>query len=387
MFFCYTEPRVGEKMKYQRVRIDASEKNWMISFGDFCFDFYGPQTGFSYIMPKLYGPEVDTTENHFVVKDDDCYVGMAGIFPSKYHVFTDTLNYAGIGTVCVHPKYRNHGCMTYMLNEINKQLKEQQYDFAFLGGSATRYAHFGFYPCVESNIYKWKLRKCDKNYYFKVVQKKDVTDILKCNKLYTKKKIRCERTSDRFFDIATTWKNTLYSCYENDEWIGYLVYSSKHQAITEIELSDISRIDTILSTFLSYVNQDTINIELSLYDEKNRILEKIADFVSHRTVELFQILSYQRVLEVLLKGKKKELLDGNLTLKVEDETPLTCIIANGQVTVIEDADTKIDVYLTKKEAHLLFFGDYPYDKMPKRVQELCKNWFPLPLFIPSSDQV
>lgn len=376
-------------MKYQIVRVDSREKDWMISFGDFCFDFYGSQTGFSHIMPKLYGPDVDTTENHFILKDDDCYVGMAGIFPSKYRVFTDTLNYAGIGTVCVHPKYRNQGCMTYMLNEINEQLKEQGYDFAFLGGSETRYAHFDFYPCVKSNIYKWKLRKINQAYHFKPLQKQDMTDIAQCNELYTKKQIRCERTLERFYDIATTWENTLYSCYENDEWIGYLIYSTKHQAITEIELSDISRISTILSAFLSYMDQDTINVELSLYDEKNRILEKAADFVSQRTVELFQILSYKQVLEALLKGKGKEkkLLDGSMTLKVEGETPLTCTVTNAQVKVLEDANEKIDMHLTKKEAHLLFLGDYPCDKLPAKIQELCKNWFPLPLFIPSSDQV
>lgn len=376
-------------MKYRSVHVDSSEKEWIISFGDFCFDFYGAQTGFSHIMPKLYGPDVDTTNNHIILKDDDCYVGMAGVFPSKYYAFNDTLNYAGIGTVCVHPKYRNQGCMTYILNEINKHLKEQQFDFVFLGGAEARYAHFGFYPCVEANIYEWKLKTSDQNYQFKQLRKEDVADITLCNELYTKKKIRCERTLERFYDIATTWKNKLYSYYKNDEWCGYLIYSDKHQAITEIELSDISHINAILSSFLSYVGKDSIHIELSLYDEKNRILEEFAYFVSNRYVELFQILSYEHVLEVLLKAqmKRKELNEGRLTLKIGDESLFTCVVTKGQVKILEDATTTVDVQLTKKEANMLFLGEYPYDKLPENIKDLCKNWFPLPLFISSSDQV
>ncbi len=376
-------------MKYQIVRGNSNEKDWVISFGDFCFNFYGLHAGFSYIMPKLYGSNVDTMKYHFILKDDDCYVGLAGVFPHRYQVFDDKLNYAGIGTVCVHPKYRNQGCMTYLLNKVNKELVKEQYDFAFLGGSETRYAHFGFYPCVEANIYEWTQHAQDRSYEFKLLQDKDIADIEQCYQLYTKRKIRCNRTLETFYNIATTWKNKIYSCYMNHNWIGYFIYSKKHQAITEIELSDISLLNVVISNFLTWLDQDTINIELPLYDEKNGILAKNAKYVSKRTVELFQILSYERVLSVLLQGqiKLRKLIDGQLTVQVEDSSPFTCIVADDQVKILKNTNIPIDIHLTKKEAHLLFLGDYPYDKLPLKIREICRDWFPLPLFISSSDQV
>ena len=85
--------------------------------------------------------------------------------------------------------------------------------------------------------------------------------------------------------------------------------------------------------------------------------------------------------------KRKELNEDRLTLKIGDESLFTCAVTKGQVKILEEATTTVDVQLTKKEANMLFLGEYPYDKLPENIKDLCKNWFPLPLFISSSDQV
>ena len=81
----------------------------------------------------------------------------------------------------------------------------------------------------------------------------------------------------------------------------------------------------------------------------------------------------------------KYIHDNGLSRK--DKISIDTIAGIKKVKILEDAATTVDVQLTKKEANMLFLGEYPYDKLPENIKDLCKNWFPLPLFISSSDQV
>jgi predicted N-acetyltransferase YhbS len=97
---------------------------------------------FMRMLPYLF---TDRRMNeHFLCEMDGAAVGAAGAYAYELRVADVQFRVAGIGQVACLPAYRGQGVMTAALAAVRRYMAEARFDFSWLGGDRTRYAHFGW---------------------------------------------------------------------------------------------------------------------------------------------------------------------------------------------------------------------------------------------------
>ena len=137
-----------------RISQDADREK-LIACADSAFGDSVPVGGFAGLLPKLYGPGARVGGNHLIAEEDGEILGVVLAEPMEYRVFGERLKIASVGTVSVAGQARGRGIMRLLMDETVRRLREEGFDFAFLGGQRQRYAYWGFQGCGTQMGFSW----------------------------------------------------------------------------------------------------------------------------------------------------------------------------------------------------------------------------------------
>ena len=355
---------VGDIINYLTINVSLESVSKELT--QFVNDCFGYKNYFEKYMGKIYKDY--NSKNHIVIRKDNQIIATALIVPNKIYLDDYTLNVLTIGSICVKSEYRKQGYFKMLMRLIKDKSKD--YDLSILSGDLKRYRKYNFYPNLL-NLYRVSAK--DNNIDFKKI---DNTKIDDCINLYNKRKVHAIRNKSQFIDICAQWKGEAYYIYKDNLFIGYIIFNTKKDYVSEINGSNIIE---SLESFAKFKKREYINVSFLSNDYDN--LNNFKDLKVSRTYnrQLYFINDIKRVIEVCLKYKAQyfELAKGSVSIKIDD-----CII---RITVLNnitvEEDDKYDIELTYEQAIELFLNK----KMSRN--KLLSSWFPIDLDIYNNDLV
>ena len=355
---------VGDIINYLTINVSLESVSKELT--QFVNDCCGYKNYFEKYMGKIYKDY--NSKNHIVIRKDNQIIATALIVPNKIYLDDYTLNVLTIGSICVKSEYRKQGYFKMLMRLIKDKSKD--YDLSILSGDLKRYRKYNFYPNLL-NLYRVSAK--ESNIDFKKI---DNTKIDDCINLYNKRKVHAIRNKSQFIDICAQWKGEAYYIYKDNLFIGYIIFNTKKDYVSEINGSNIIE---SLESFAKFKKREYINVSFLSNDYDN--LNNFKDLKVSRTYnrQLYFINDIKRVIEVCLKYKAQyfELAKGSVSIKIED-----CII---RITVLNnitvEKDDKYDIELTYEQAIELFLNK----KMSRN--KLLSSWFPIDLDIYNNDLV
>lgn len=355
---------VGDIINYLTINVSLESVSKELT--KFVNDCFGYKNYFEKYMGKIYKDY--NSKNHIVIRKDNQIIATALIVPNKIYLDDYTLNVLTIGSICVKSEYRKQGYFKMLMGLIKDKSKD--YDLSILSGDLKRYRKYNFYPNLL-NLYRISAK--ESNIDFKKI---DNTKIDDCINLYNKRKVHAIRNKSQFIDICAQWKGEAYYIYKDNLFIGYIIFNTKKDYVSEINGSNIIE---SLESFAKFKKREYINVSFLSNDYDN--LNNFKDLKVSRTYnrQLYFINDIKRVIEVCLKYKAQyfELAKGSVSIKIED-----CII---RITVLNnitvEEDDKYDIELTYEQAIELFLNK----KMSRN--KLLSSWFPIDLDIYNNDLV
>lgn len=355
---------VGDIINYLTINVSLEPVSKELT--QFVNDCFGYKNYFEKYMGKIYKDY--NSKNHIVIRKDNQIIATALIVPNKIYLDDYTLNVLTIGSICVKSEYRKQGYFKMLMWLIKDKSKD--YDLSILSGDLKRYRKYNFYPNLL-NLYRVSAK--ESNIDFKKI---DNTKIDDCINLYNKRKVHAIRNKSQFIDICAQWKGEAYYIYKDNLFIGYIIFNTKKDYVSEINGSNIIE---SLESFAKFKKREYINVSFLSNDYDN--LNNFKDLKVSRTYnrQLYFINDIKRVIEVCLKYKAQyfELAKGSVSIKIED-----CII---RITVLNnitvEEDDKYDIELTYEQAIELFLNK----KMSRN--KLLSSWFPIDLDIYNNDLV
>lgn len=355
---------VGNIINYLTINVSLESVSKELT--QFVNDCFGYKNYFEKYMGKIYKDY--NSKNHIVIRKDNQIIATALIVPNKIYLEDYTLNVLTIGSICVKREYRKQGYFKMLMRLIKDKSKD--YDLSILSGDLKRYRKYNFYPNLL-NLYRISAK--ESNIDFKKI---DNTKIDDCINLYNKRKVHAIRNKSQFIDICAQWKGEAYYIYKDNLFIGYIIFNTKKDYVSEINGSNIIE---SLESFAKFKKREYINVSFLSNDYDN--LNNFKDLKVSRTYnrQLYFINDIKRVIEVCLKYKAQyfELAKGSVSIKIDD-----CII---RITVLNnitvEEDDKYDIELTYEQAIELFLNK----KMSRN--KLLSSWFPIDLDIYNNDLV
>ncbi len=383
-------------MNVEYMRAKPSDYEEVVSTADKAFGHSPDANFFKTIQPKLYRTD-DTMSSHFLVREDGDIAGLLCAYNAEIDVMGKTLTSCGIGTVCVLPEYRSHGYMKGLMQCALDGMKEDNVDFALLGGKRQRYEYFG-YTLAGTNMCAHFLKQNAEylygkdssfGYEFAEISRDDSEILDKMYALYMQKPVKVLRPKNKFYDILCGGNVRPVVITKNGEFFGYSFLSSDNYSTSEIELVDFSEFGHILNDIMIFYHTDCIEVRFTecFNDEKHRFLTLNAEGFDICHLEQVMILNFNSVLEAFLnlKASVKNLVEGECSFEVEGHPAFKITVKDNKVSV-EDFNGDAEVKMPYLVAIQKFFShggaNYNYGiKLPAAAE----SWFPAPLWFSSPD--
>ena len=335
---------------------------------DFINECYNYNNYFEKYMAKIYCNKSDD-KNHVVIKKKDEIIGCALIYPNKIYMGDNSLDVLTVGSICIKEEYRHLGYFKILMGIIKEE--EKKYDLSVLSGDNKLYCKYGYYPNTL-NLYKINSKE-HKNIEFRNITDRHIDESLN---IYNNN-IHANRTIHNFKDILKQWKSESYFIYKDNIFIGYLIYNTKRDYISEIKSADIKEVIEQFSVFKKrdYINLSILNNEYNL-DYIKDDLELSRMYNRH----LYSINNIEKVIIVCLNNKLKhdKLEEGALSIKVGND--IYKITVNNNEAIVESGN-KYDFELDKEQFMNLLLNK----KMTK--DKLLSSWFCLDLDMYNNDLV
>jgi len=385
-------------MNVEYIRASSSDYEEVVSKADRAFGHSPEDNFFRMIQPKLYRTD-DTMDNHYLVKEDGVIAGLLCAYMADMDVMGKKLTSCGIGTVCVLPEYRNRGYMKGLMQYSLDRMKEDNVDFAILGGRRQRYEYFGYTVagtnlCAhfrkQNAIYLYG-KDADFGYRFADVSPDDTEILDKMYELYMKKPVKVLRPRHKFHDILSSCCVRPVVITKNGEFFGYSYLNSDNKGTGEIELENFSELGHVLNDLMNFYKTNDIDIGFTecCNNEKHSFLTQNSEGFGIGCIELIMILNFKSVIEAFLnvKASVKNLVDGECSFEVEGHPAFKITVKNNKVSV-DDFNGEADVKMPYLVAVQKFFShggaNYNYGiKFPA----VAESWFPAPLWFSAPDMV
>ena len=363
----------------------------IIDFGNYVFGI-----DFKKLLPKLYGEKVDTSTNHFIVKDNNKIKGMVGCFPLELNVINTILKVKGIGTVSVHPYSRNKGYMIQLMNNAINEMNKDSIDFAVLGGQRQRYEYFGFTPTgsqitfevTEENI-KHKKSNFEADILLKALDDLSEDDLKSIYILHNGQSVHGTRDFNSFTYICKSWNSNPFGVYSKNKLIGYIILSKNYDSVKEIYLTDYGILIELLSNIMKRFHKEKVDVIAAVHRQQLITnLEGICESYKIEPNTCLNIFNYKNFIKAFLQLKSSyEILEkGQLIIEIIDRESI--IISVDENITVEIADGIADVKLSHLQAmNFLCSSIRPFVNEARAVNNLIKSWFPLPFFFPEIDNV
>lgn len=390
---------MNEKLYYGRGK-DCDNKKMLVFLDEVFFkeDDEKTKRDFLSILPKLYNDEYRPAYNNFVVQDENGNFRAAiGNFYIDLDVCGEDMKVCGIGNVAVGVEYRSKGYMVELMEMSVNDMIKNGVDLSFLGGQRQRYGYFGFEASGIS--YNFEFNKKTAKHLLdgrksklraERLKENDVEAIAKINELYQKNIVKAHRPLKDFYRIVNSWRHNPYVVYDGDDIAGYFLIDYGYEWIPECGVTKSEYYADLALAALEISKKESIRFNAAPFDkEKHGFFTVFSENVAVGGCESLLVLNYEKVLRAFLRTKASytNLADGELTVLIHGkkaDEKLRITVKSNEVTV-EKFDGETEIELSHTEATRAFFSNFTYER--EKFNGVAQQWFPLPAFIFSADQV
>jgi predicted N-acetyltransferase YhbS len=367
-----------------------------MDFINYVFGFNGDSSDFKKLLPKLYKYEYEPAVNSFVALEGDKFRAAVGAFDHDMSVCGTHIKTRGIGNVAVHPYFRGSGYMKKLMNMALDDMIESGVDLSVLGGRRQRYNYFS-YDKLGSSI-SMSFNSDNMRHVFGKDRKHKITfarlkntdlELIEAiKKLAESKPYYGIRETERYFEILSSWHQKAYVAFLGGEFFGYAVV--KGSDVSEFLVKDEAYLREFISSLYDTVGVSTLYVKtpafLPTYVDS---LIGICEGYSLETSKFFSVLNYKKVVSAFmaLKATYTDLPDGRIILDIDGKAgrEKICIqVSSGEISV-DYTDDNPDLVLSHIEAMNLIFA--PVSIKRENLGNFAKIWFPLPIYVYSSDAV
>lgn len=367
-----------------------------MDFINYVFGFNGNTSDFKKLLPKLYKEECYPCESSYVVLEDGKIKAAIGAFDHDISVCGRYIKTRGIGNVAVHPYTRSKGYMKKLMNMAIDDMIADGVALSVLGGRRQRYNYFsydktGYVVSLSLNADNMRhVFGTDRHhdFTFAYVSADDAEILRFIHEMNDNEDFHAVRPADKLFDILSSWKQKIIAAYVNGKLEGYCVF--KDDTVSEIHLLNEDRIADFSAALYDFIGKDRLSFKIPPF--KRVFIEKmlkICEFYDAEPYKSFSVLNFKTVIEAFmeLKATYSALPDGELLLRIKGragEENLSVKVVQGSVSV-SDSDKIPDLTLEHIDAMNLLFAsvNVKRDILPF----FARIWFPLPIFLYSSDAV
>jgi predicted N-acetyltransferase YhbS len=381
----------------------------VIDLGNYVFSQAHMPHNFPLMLPKLFKKEYFMDGIHYLAREEGKIRAVIGAYPLKWE-FSDqglsdvTLCGRGIGMVAVHPYSRSRGYMKELMNRALSDMRRDHMVFTCLTGHRQRYEYFGYgrtgsvysFTCSETNIWHTLGQDLNTNLSLKIVESGDNALLDRIHAFHEAKPSRLHRQRERLFDILSSWEARILALTEGERFCGYIVYKANgaEQEITEINLTDLSRLPEVIGLFLRNGKaagmKPFVQVSVCPHEtEKLTAFSRFAERYVQSTAYSFAVLDYVRFVEPFIKQKQQgySLCEGSFVLQVEGGPRFRLAVQKGAASVIETSDPP-DLSLSCLDALHFLFSPLASQTVPAVGKSIfLQSLLPLPLFYETPDGI
>ncbi len=388
---------MDEKLYYGRGK-DCDNKKLLALIDDVFFSDDEGGRDFLNLLPKIYHDEYRPAYNNFVVQDKTGEMRAAiGAFDIELDVCGEDIKACCIGNVAVGKSYRSKGYMVDLMKMAVDDMHERGIDLALLGGQRQRYGYFGFEAAGVS--YKFHFNKQNAKHLYGreesllravKLEENDLEAIEKISGLYTKNVIHAKRPLKDFYRILKSWRHIPYVLYDGDDFAGYFLINEEYNWVCENSVTKPEYYKEMVLAALEVSKKHGISFNAAPFEaEKLRFFNVNSEGLDICGCESILIYNFKKVIGAYLKAKASyaRLTDGELTVLIHgqygDEKLKISIKDNAPSVEVFDGEAEYE--FTHHEATRAFFSNFISDR--ERLSAVIQQWFPLPAFIYSADQM
>jgi predicted acetyltransferase len=346
-------------------------------------------------LPKLYKYDYEPAVSSYVAIDDGKLKAAVGAFDHDITVCGHYLKTRGIGNVAVHPYTRGSGYMKKLMNIALDDMIADGVVLTVLGGRRQRYNYFSYDKlgsAISMSFNSDNMRHIfgkDRKHQlkFSTLKENDLDAIKEIKTLSESKPYYAIRSDEKYFEILSSWAQKTYVGYIDNEFIGYAVVKS---GVSEMLLKDESMIQEFVCALFDHLGNSSLQISIPAFlPNYVDALIGICESYCLETSKFFSVLNYKKVVEAFmeLKATYTDLPDGKIVLDINGKAgneKIAVSVNNGKISV-EYTDDAADLTLEHIEAMNLLFA--PISIKRDRLPDFVKMWFPLPIYVYSSDAV
>ncbi len=368
-----------------------------MEFLNLVFGFTSPEQKFEGLLPKLYREDRRPQDSNYVITEDGKLVAAVGAYDHEITVCGVRIPCRGIGNVAVHPDTRGKGYMKDTMNAALADMIRDGVALSTLGGRRQRYQYFSYDkagPCYNYSVARDNIHHVygtlEAPFAVKVIE--DVRDPLidSIMAVVAQAPFVPNRAREDFLDFANTWKCRLLAFLDGDRLAGYCIMD-QGTGIHEIRAAHDEDFMSLIRSASAFVN-DGISVCLPAFDVAYLdAIDPVAEYVNLSASMSYTVLNYRLILEAFLKLKLtyRDLKNGEVTLLIhgyagDERVKLTVKDGQAGVETVSD-DAPVNHELTHMEALNILFA--PISPVRDKMDDLMREWFPLPLWMYRTDEV
>lgn len=372
---------------YRKAR--PEERAAYIEFAGMVFSDGVNHSNFETMIPKVYGPQVETSDMHYLAVDDEKVIrGLVAVMPNELRIGGETLKIGFVGTVSVHPEARGEGHMKKLMWMAIEDMKAQGVDISLLGGQRQRYEYFGYakggvgynFTVGEPNV-RHALKNVDiEGVVFEEIGH-DSPWADDAFALFAMQEVRFSRTRENFVDYCCSYYARPWAAVKDGKFIGYLVCNKNKDGIAEILVESPDMLDCVIKAWVT-VNE-LPRVRIVLPEWRCDDIKHLGVYAGDTSLEMrvqSSVYNPRRVLKAMLTEKAgyAHLADASMAFEIEGDI-FTVTVQDGNVSITDGGQNP--VCLSCLEASQLFAYPFDYEGRAQTPQ----GWFPLPLFESSPD--
>ncbi len=367
-----------------------------MDFINYVFGFNGTAEDFKRLLPKLYKYEYEPAASSYVALEDGKIKAAIGAFDHDIEVCGKLLKTRGIGNVAVHPYTRGGGYMKKLMNMAIDDMISDGVVLSVLGGRRQRYNYFSYDKLGQAvtmsfnddNIRHTFGRERIHTIKFELVQADHKETLENIKLLSDSYPFHAVRNYDKYFEILSSWEQKVYAGFEDGNFLGYAVLKGKD--VCEMLLTDETKVAEFVCALYDKFAGVSFRIKLPIFlTNYIKALYRICEYYDVGPVKSFSVLNYKAVVSAFmeLKTTYADMPNGSITLDVDGwagKERIKISVMNGN-TSVEYTDEDADISLSHLDAMNLLFA--PVCIKREELPVFAKIWFPLPIYIYSSDAV
>ena len=370
-----------------------------VDFINYVFGFNGNSDDFKKLLPKLYRYELDPAGNSYVAVENGKIRAAVGAFDHDIVVCGKLLKTRGIGNVAVHPYERSRGFMRKLMNMAVDGMVADGVALSVLGGRRQRYNYFSYDKLGSEismsfnpdNIRHTFGPSYSRRFTFRRISRGDEDLLRDVRRVSESQPLHAVRNGANYFDIITSWRQTVWAGFDGDVFAGYAV--EKNGSVSEL-LLDASRnaeVAEFVRDLFDATDRGSLTVRLPVWLDS--YIEKLIGICEHYSLgpsKSFSVLDYEKVCGAFfeLESTYRRIADGRLTLAIDGrggKEKITLESEGGVPRVFAAGETDADLELSHLEAMNLLCA--PYSTARAKLPANIASWLPLPLYLFYSDAV